>query len=661
MLLLIIPAIATAQAGRKKLENVTPGDFKTQKYEIDSSAHAVVLADVGSSDYEGNKNGDFSIIFKRHTRIRLLHRNAFDAATVTIPVYGFAGVEEKIETIEATTYSMENGKLVATKLDRGSVYKDKVSKRYTLYKFTMPNLTEGCIIDIQYKLNSPYPRDLHSWSFQGEHPVLWSEYRTAVPVIYDFVVIKKGYHPFAIQESKSQSKIYSILYSPNAMQSPETINVNTYVINTVWAMKDVPALKSESHTTTMANHIARLDFQLSKLRYPEQPVQNVLNTWELASEKLMAMPNFGDEVSKTPGWLKNEARQVYADNKGGLEAAKKVFSYVQANFTCTNHDALFMVDGLKKTFQTKSGNVAEINLLLTAMLRAVGIDAHPAVLSTRDNGRAYELYPILDQLNYVVAHAAIDGQTYLLDATRPLLGFGKLHTSCYNGSARVINPAAPVMVPLIPDSLKDAHITMMSLMNDSSGWKGFYTSNLKYQESFDLRQRVGEKNMKEYFEGIKKSYLFDVNITNPDIEEIKNFEQPIRLKYELAVNNPGNDEDILYINPMFNDAVKDNPFKATKRLYPVEMDELMNKVFILTMQVPAGYKVEELPRSARVRLNEEDGMFEYLISNKNGIIELRSTLNLKRTFFEAEEYQSLRDFFAYVVKKHAEPVVLKKI
>jgi hypothetical protein len=73
-------------------------------------------------------------------------------------------------------------------------------------------------------------------------------------------------------------------------------------------------------------------------------------------------------------------------------------------------------------------------------------------------------------------------------------------------------------------------------------------------------------------------------------------------------------EDIVYFNPITpHDAEKENPFKAVQRIFPIEMPYCTNKTYILNMQVP-GYKVDELPKSARVALNDNEGMFQYLIS-----------------------------------------------
>src|SRR5690349_19871158 len=70
-----------------KYGDVKPEDFAPTIYPIDSLAEAVYLFDGGSSKFEGNNQGGFSIIYSIHRRIRLLKKSAFDDLTsIKIPL-----------------------------------------------------------------------------------------------------------------------------------------------------------------------------------------------------------------------------------------------------------------------------------------------------------------------------------------------------------------------------------------------------------------------------------------------------------------------------------------------------------------------------------------------------------------------------------------------
>ena len=96
------------------------------------------------------------------------------------------------------------------------------------------------------------------------------------------------------------------------------------------------------------------------------------------------------------------------------------------------------------------------------------------------------------------------------------------------------------------------------------------------------------------------------------------------------------------------------------RKYPVEMAYPMDETYILNMDVPDGYNVEELPKSIKITFNSTEGFFEYLAQNGEGHIQLRSRIKLDRTAYSPDEYKILRDFFAVIVKKQNEQIVFKK-
>ena len=90
-----------------KLDKVSAKDFQVNSPVVDNNANAVILADIGSTEFEGNTNGDFSLVFKQTKRILLRNRNSFDVATIKVPIYmgGMTDEEESFSNFEATTYN----------------------------------------------------------------------------------------------------------------------------------------------------------------------------------------------------------------------------------------------------------------------------------------------------------------------------------------------------------------------------------------------------------------------------------------------------------------------------------------------------------------------------------------------------------------------------
>jgi hypothetical protein len=112
---------------------------------------------------------------------------------------------------------------------------------------------------------------------------------------------------------------------------------------------------------------------------------------------------------------------------------------------------------------------------------------------------------------------------------------------------------------------------------------------------------------------------------------------------------------------MLGEGYKENPFKAAERQYPVEIPFAIDETYTLNMEVPKGYMVDELPKSAKVLFNTDEGFFEYLIAKDAERVQFRARIKLNKANFKPEDYATLRDFFSFVVKKESEQIVFKKI
>lgn len=640
-----------------KFGRVSVEDFDLSKNKFDTSADAVVIADVGSSSFVGNNKGWFSLVYKRQTRIKILNKNGFDAATEDIVLYSKAGDEEKLDNLKAATYNLEGGKVVETKLDAGSVFKEKISAYLMRKKFTLPAVKEGSIIEYTYTINSDFLFNLQPWYFQGEYPRLWSEYEVQIPDFFNYVFLSQGYHPYSINTQSSDYRTFNVV-QPGESGQDRRLSVSGNVTDKRWVMKGVPSIKVENYTSTLRNHIAKIEFQLSQYRFPNQPVEDIMGNWVKVSEKLAKDENFGAAINKTNNWMDDDLKAVDGSAKTDLEKAKRVFEFVRDHFTCTNYNDRSLNNPLKAIFKNKNGSVADINLLLIAMLRHENINADPVLLSTREHGFAHELYPLMDRFNYVIAELTIEDKLYYLDASRPELGFAKLPLDCYNGVARVISNQ-PRAVYFNSDSLEERKVTSVFIINnDKGGIEGNYQSMLGYNESVDVRKKIRTGEKDAFIKKIKATYGSDYHIENVEIDSLKSMEQPLTLHYGFSMDK--NDEDIIYFNPLLNEGYKENILKSAERIYPVEMPFTINETYILNMEIPAGFTVDEMPKSTKVSFNENEGMFEYIIAKTDTHLQLRSRVLLKKANFMPDEYNSLRDFFSYVVKKHSEQIVFKK-
>lgn len=660
----LFPVAIHAQKCPVNFDKIITSDFDLDPKTVDTSYGAVILADVGKSSFEANNKGYFSLIYKFQRRVKIIGSKGFDLATVKIPLYrnDKSNLEESLESVSATTYNIVNGKVEATKFDKDNIFKEVVDKKRVIKKFTLPAVKEGSILDISYTIKSDFLFNLQPWSFQGSYPRLWSEYNLNLPEYFDYAFVAKGNTNFFVKESKYKATNYVIRIAAEIItQKDDLISINSNNSITRWVMKDVPALIEESYTSSLENYLSKIEFQLIGRKFPETPYEDIMGSWGKASVELLKDPEFGGDFKEPNSWADNYINSLNLNKNDTVEMAKTIYYSIQKNFTSDGIYGIYASQPLKKIFESKKGYVQDINLLLTMLLKKVGLNAFPLILSTRENGIANNRYPILSQYNYVITKLETSKGSFFLDASKPTLKFGSIPSYCYNGTAVLIDYVSEI-VPMYAFSLLEKKITAISLLNDSAlknVWKGSLSSMPGYYESFAARKEIKEKGRSSFDKRIIDSYSGEYAAENVQLKNEEDLEKDLQVNYNINIERDEN-ANIIYFNPMLKEGMKENLFKNPDRKYPVELPFKMDETYYFKIQIPAGFVVDETPKSVRATLNEADGNFEYIITKNDTEVSLKTQLKLNKTFFSQEDYEVLREFFDMVVKKHAEQIVFKK-
>ena len=240
------------------------------------------------------------------------------------------------------------------------------------------------------------------------------------------------------------------------------------------------------------------------------------------------------------------------------------------------------------------------------------------------------------------------------------MGFGRLPQRCYNGAGRVVDKENTYLISLSADSLTEGNVTLVIINNDE---KGGLTARVQIkpgnQESEEMRQDVKEHGQQGYLKKLQTAFAGDATVANLEMDSVLQPDQPLNVAYDVQLTTDST-SDLYYFSPMLAGELKENPFKAAIRTYPVEMPHAMDETYSMMMDIPAGYVVDELPKSAKVLYNTDEGFFEYLMVKGDEQIQFRTRIKLKKATYTPEDYASLRDFFAFVVKKQGEQIVFKK-
>ncbi|OGX82221.1 DUF3857 domain-containing protein [Hymenobacter coccineus] len=309
-------AAAHAQNEPIKFGQIDAKDLTAAPFAADSAAGAVVLCDYGRSRLVGYRDG-FRVVFERVTRVKILKKSGYDAATVEIPLYHRDGDQEQITNLRGFTYNLVGGQVQKTKLDATGVFLEKRSPRVNVRRFTLPDVREGAVVEYAYTLSSDFLFNFQNWVFQGPYPVRWSEYRTSIPVFYKYKIIYQGNQPLAVDQATTGSTNLMVDRKVDSGAgigtSNSSLNIAAPTEQHQWALQNVPPLREEAYTTAAADYEARIDFQLLGEQWPEQEYRDLTDSWAKINARLLADDNFGQQLARG-GFLKEQMGALAAQH-----------------------------------------------------------------------------------------------------------------------------------------------------------------------------------------------------------------------------------------------------------------------------------------------------------------------------------------------------------
>jgi hypothetical protein len=408
-----------AQKSPIKFGEIPLEDLKMTRYDKDSSAAAVILTDYGEA-YINVSSVDALLYFERHVRIKILKKEGMEWANGSIPLWHSGSGGEKVTSLKAATYNLENGKIVETKMSKDNSFKEKFNKNINLQKFTLPNVKVGSVIEYSYTVSSEYLANFPNWKFQYDIPVRLSEYWALFPEFFTFEKYMQGFVPVTNYEVTRKNN------------SDFQIQAHHYV------SKDVPAFKAEPFMTSEDNYVSKMNFALSYITFPGKPTQEIMGSWQKLNTELLESESFGKIITGS-GFLKKKTEELTAGITDPMQKVAAIHSYVK-NTLEWDGEKDYLASSLKKVFdEDKKGTAGDINLALASMLEKINIPVDMVLLSTRDHGFIRKEYPMSSQFNYVICRAKVGDKTILLDATDKHLPMQLLPERCINGEGLVIS------------------------------------------------------------------------------------------------------------------------------------------------------------------------------------------------------------------------------
>ena len=549
-----------------------------------------------------------------------------------------SGSREVLSNLKGFTYNSENGKTVSTKVDGDSKFKSKEDKNYTVTKFAFPNVKDGSVVEYSYTVMTPFLGSTPMTYMEVEIPVRYVEFVFDTPKPLGYNINYKGTLTPKYREMK-EANIYGGEYQIYR-----------------FAYENIPAYKDENFVLNNNNYRTAIRAELNS-SFIQNELKKYALSWTDIRKRLYDHDDFGGQLKKTI-LVKELLPQDIKDIANNQEKAAAILKFVQKNYTYNKEDNVITDKGIKNLISTKVGNVAEINLLLTMLLKNAGLNANPVVLSTVNRGLLLSYSPSIEQLNFVVASIEDKGNISLLDATSKLSKINMISPKALNYYGFIMDEKEAKQINVIFPGISETHLVVDAKMTPEGTFEGHFSDKDTNIYSMMVNNMYID-NKDDFQKEYKDKYKFSLSNLKSGLQENDDFETSFDFNADTFVDAIGNK---LVFNPLLFLYSQNHSYSQTQeRKAPLEFTTKNKKIKKVTITIPEGYVFENVPKSKKFRTEDSAIQYSYVIEQKGtNQLYVEATTIIDDSVFPKEYYPAFKQIFDNITKMEGQVVTAVK-
>ncbi|UCB53104.1 MAG: DUF3857 domain-containing protein, partial [Candidatus Zixiibacteriota bacterium] len=291
-------------------------------------------------------------------------------------------------------------------LDAGDVREMSLFSDYVLYsdskakEFYFPRVTRNCVVEYEYQLRFSSLLYWSDWFFQSHLPTLHSTYTLTTPRYFDFNVRVLNDKIVPKVDFRKGKKVF------------------------VWETFNKEAIRKEIFMPPAADLVSRvafapIEFKFDGKTYPSASWYDIAGWYREISQ---AGSVSADELNLL-------AHELTSGLDSGEEKVKTIFDYIQEHVRYVSiaiGSGAFKPHACADVLEYGYGDCKDMTALLITLLKAVEIEAFPAMLSTKGHRKVLTDMPKLKQFDHVVVAVPSQGGYMWLDPACRNCRFGEL-------------------------------------------------------------------------------------------------------------------------------------------------------------------------------------------------------------------------------------------
>lgn len=665
-LVLFLLVTTSSFAQYEKFGKLTPDLNKPDYSLIDSTSAAVVIFDVAKL----NINKELQVEMETHKRVLIKNENGYDHGTLVIVYYGKNNYENIVDLQAINWVPVGKNKYKKVKLSKKDIFKENVSNGKTQLKFTLPNLTPGCIVEYKYTFRRDNLQKLPKWYFQTTIPVMYSQFETDFPSFFNFEFDLKGSlgitdRTLETYEGNFYFRMQRGTYNTSA-SSVQTGSIRTNYVKNKLYMTDIPAFESEPYSPSTNNLISALDVSLRTIFWPNGSPTEFFTNWKKTGDDILKDEDIANYFKETSD-IEDDLKALSLDSLSAEAKAEKIYTYITKTYKFNDDLGLFPDISSSKLHKEKNGNSSSLNLLYFELCKLSGLEVYPVAISTKGKGAVNHRIQSMYQFNNIITEVILSGKSVFVDATDSLRAYNHLPSYDLNGEGlRLQKDSKSDWIAISDLSSTNEFVTSEFKIDDDGSIYGFvkikYTGFQALNFRHDFESFSDTSKIEDFFKDRYFSSLDGISLDSITVKDISLVNEPTEINMTFRLENYATiSDDRIYINPLFFSVYKKNPFTKEKRRFPIDYNYTFTDKITIILDMPEGYEVEEKMTPIQFSSPDKKLIFRKLTQYNPSQIYYISDLKVLSEQFPNNKYEIVKEFYQNVVDQQSKTLVLKKV
>lgn len=433
------------------------------------------------------------------------------------------------------------------------------------------------------------------------------------------------------------------------------IEGNTYT----WELRDLGSIKDEPkmpEMTSVAPYLA-VSYFPSRGRAARKSFSSWQDVSKWASQWM-------DRQSEPGQAIDAKAHALTADTTSTMEKIDIVSSWVQKQIRYVSiqlgEKGGYRPHPASLVFKKGYGDCKDKAILLQAMLRSLGVSAFPVLVYSGDPTRVRPEFPSVLQFNHAIVAIATStgsntegetnrvGELVFFDPTENLTPFGDLPYYLQGSYGLVVkgDSGELVQLPEAPASLNALRREVTMTVDQSGGLTAEVREALTGQMAALARRRAESAESRDFAKEIAGQIIRSVpGSAVAELEEDDDYPKTdLFAGYQVKSQNFANASGkLMIIPPVLFWAGASPDFASSDRQQPVVFDMKWTQEEDVTITVPDGEKVDEVPRNTQ--LDASFGRFSQIYKVDGRRISVQRRLTVSRRVVPPSGYGDVKRFF----------------